>query len=285
MLWVVVVERRDIVVDGQRIAVFETGKGEPCLLLHGYPQSHLCWRKVVPALARSHRVIAVDWFGWGASERSCTDRPSYDRETKRVALLMDALDLEKVNLFAHDYGGLLALAFAVEHPERLRRLALLNTRAHRTFTPVWYVVFGAITWLARIPGVRWMLAQLPLYGAHKVGLGSSVANGSFSAQDLEESLGWLRHKEGRRWLLHFYRYFRVGARTELGTAAEKLTCPTAVIWGAQDPYFPVSTGEDLARRIPKSQWTLLPEASHYIMEERPEEVSNALLALLQTLPD
>jgi pimeloyl-ACP methyl ester carboxylesterase len=56
-------------LDGARIFFVEAGQGEPVLLLHGYPQSHLCWRDQIDALAQSHRVVAPDWLGWGEPER------------------------------------------------------------------------------------------------------------------------------------------------------------------------------------------------------------------------
>jgi pimeloyl-ACP methyl ester carboxylesterase len=83
--------RRDVVVDGARLAVFARGDGEPCLLLHGYPQSHWCWRRVVAPLAATHRVLAPDWIGWGDSERSLRVAPVYDDEVARLERLLDAL--------------------------------------------------------------------------------------------------------------------------------------------------------------------------------------------------
>jgi pimeloyl-ACP methyl ester carboxylesterase len=272
-------ERRDVVVDGVRVAVFEAGSGPPVVLLHGYPQSHRCWLRVVPALAQTRRVIAPDWFGWGESERSLACAPRYEDEVRRLVALLDALELPRCDVFAHDYGGLLALALATRHPERVARLALINTRAHRRMAPLTYVQWWLFTWLARIPGIRWLFSRLPWYPLHVRALRRYVKNGSFTSDELDGYVRWMGTPEGRTWFTLFCRHFRVGARSELGSLAEALDVPTAIIWGERDPYFPTAIGEDLARRIKRASLTKLADGDHYIMEQRPDEVAAALLAL------
>lgn len=268
--------RRDLVVDGLRVAVFESGAGEPCVLLHGYPQSHWCWRHVTAALARSHRVFAVDWFGWGESERSLRAAPVYDQEVARVGRLLDALGLEQVNLFGHDYGGFVGLGFALHGRERLLRLAILNSRAHLTFPALPYLQFAALSALARAP----LFERLPLYEMHRRSLRRYVVNGSWSPEDLERYLGWLRTRGGRRWLAHFYRHYRVRVRPELREGCRRVDVPTAVIWGDRDPYCPLAIAEDLAARMPRAHLVAVKGADHYVVEERPAEVSAALRTLL-----
>jgi cis-3-alkyl-4-acyloxetan-2-one decarboxylase len=274
--------RRDLHVGGARLAIFEAGRGEPLVLLHGYPQSHGCWRHLIPALAAERRVIAPDWFGWGESERSFALAPRFEDEVARVGALFDALDLPQADVFAHDYGGLLALAFAIANPGRVRRLALINTRAHRTMAGVHYVQWVVLPWLARVPGVRWLFARLPWYRLHQRALRRHVANGSFTAEELGGYLAWMRHPTERLWFAHFCRHFRIGARRELGEQAHRLTMPVAVIWGDRDPYFPFAIGEDLVRLLPRGRLTRLAGADHYVLEQRPAEVLSALRELLAT---
>lgn len=272
--------RRDVTVDGLRAAVFESGAGEPCVLLHGYPQSHEAWHRVAPRLAESHRVVAVDWFGWGESERSTAAALDYDAEVARLGRLLDVLGLDRVNLFAHDYGAFLGLGFALRQGERLSRLALLNSRAHATFPWRPRLQFAALGGLARTPGLRRLFALLPLYAMHRRSLGRYVRNGSFSPADLERYLGWLRLREGRLWLGAFYRAYRVAVRPELAEGCARLRLPAAVIWGDADPYCPFSIAADLATRLPRARLVRLRGADHYVMEERPDEVVAALRALL-----
>jgi pimeloyl-ACP methyl ester carboxylesterase len=272
--------RSDLVVDGLRIAVFERGAGEPCVLLHGYPQDHWCWRHVGAALAASHRVIAPDWFGWGQSERSLEAAPAYDLEVERLEGLLDALGLERVNLFAHDYGAFLALGFAIRNPRRLLRLAILNSRANATFPFVWYLQFATLSWLARIPGLRRAYDVLPFYALHARSFERYVANGSWSRGELEGYVAWMRTAEGRRWLQHFYRYYEVSLRPGLKEGCARIAVPAAVVWGDCDPYCPFDIAEDLAARMPQARLVRLAGADHYVMEERPKEVLAALCDLL-----
>jgi pimeloyl-ACP methyl ester carboxylesterase len=274
--------RRDLVVNGLRVAVFERGDGEPCLLLHGYPQSHWCWRRIVPALADARRVIAVDWFGWGESERTARAAAPYDVEVERIGRLLDALGLDRVDLLAHDYGGFVGLGFAIRCPRRVARLAILNSRAHATFPPLPWFQFASLSWLARAPGAAWFFRRLPLYELHRRSFRAYVKNGSFSNDDLERYLGWLRAADGREWLGDFYRHYRVAVRAELGEGCRRLDVPAAVIWGDADPYCPFAIAEDLAARVPGARLTRVAGADHYVLEERPAEVAAALRNLLVT---
>jgi pimeloyl-ACP methyl ester carboxylesterase len=273
--------RRDVVVDGLRIAVFESGMGEPCLLLHGYPQNHRCWRHVAAALAASHRVLAVDWFGWGRSERSLQASFDYDEEASRIGKLLDTLGVERANVFAHDYGAFLALGFAVRRPQRLLRLAILNSRAHATFPAPFYGQFAALSRLGRMPGV---FASLPLHRLHASSLKRYVALGAWSGDDLEDYVGWMRTRDGRRWLGHFYRCYDVKLRPELREGCSRIHVPVAVLWGDRDPFCPFEIAADLATRIPKARLVRIEGADHYVMEERPREVLAGLCDLLMQPP-
>ena len=109
-----------ITVDGVAVTYVEEGSGEPIVLLHNATK----WRHQIPHLAKTNRVIAIDWPRGGKA---------YDEEVARLGAILTALSIDKCNLFAHDYGGYLALGFAIAHPERVLRLAILDSRAHDIF--------------------------------------------------------------------------------------------------------------------------------------------------------
>lgn len=270
-----------LAIDGQRLVVFEQGRGEPCFLLHGYPQTHRCWRGVAARLSKTHRVIAPDWLGSGESERSLTSVPSYEREVARIGMALDALKLDRVNLVCHDYGGFIGLGFALAHERRLLRLAVINSRAQGNFAPWSYVLFNAFSAIARLPGGEVLLAALPLYTMHRRSLQRYVENGSFTQSDLEIYIGYMKTFAGRRWLGHVYRHFHATRRRALRESLPRLRTPTAVIWGDRDPYSPVAIGQELTRLIPGATFHRLIGADHFSPEERPDDVSDALLALLE----
>lgn len=269
--------RAEVIIDGARVSVFEYGSADasPLVLLHGYPQSHLCYRRVIPQLARTYRVIAPDWMGWGESERSLSVAPRFEDEARRLALLIDALALREFSLFGHDYGGLLAMAYATTHPERVLRLALSNTRAHKTFAPAWYLLLGSVTCFGRVPVAHRLLEVFPAYAVHRWILRPHVELGAFDDREVEGYLGWMKTAEGARWFAHFYRHFAISPRSELADAVTRLRCPIALIWGERDRYFPISIAEDLLRLVPHAVLHRVP-ADHYVMEERPAEVLVAI---------
>ena len=253
------------------------GSGEPVLLLHGYPQSASCWRHQVPALAQRYRVLAPDWPGFGRSDPP-EDRPTYDNEVERIDAIADALGLDRFNLVAHDYGGFLGLGYVLRHPERVMRLALLNTRAHGVFRPWFYRYSLGQRWAAtQIP---WLLRRLPLGRLHRGALRGFRALGCFDEVVEWEYLRWMDTPAGRQTFVGFFRDYPVAAIPALGAGLHTITCPTAVIWGDRDRYIPFTTARELADRIPGATLTRVSGADHYVMEERPAEVTAAILALL-----
>ena len=119
------VTHREVHVDGLRLHVAEAGEGPPLVLLHGWPQHWWCWRRVIPRLAESHRVIAPDLRGFGWSDAPPGD---YAKDTFAgdVLALLDAERLDRVRLMGHDWGGFAAFLLALEYPERVDRLFALD---------------------------------------------------------------------------------------------------------------------------------------------------------------
>jgi pimeloyl-ACP methyl ester carboxylesterase len=205
---------RSVRVDGARLAFVELGEAsaEPVVLLHGYPANHRAWRHQLAGLGENHRVLALDWLGWGASERRTDLRFDYDTEVDRLGRVLDALDIDAANLVGHDYGGFLAVGFAQRHGARVRRLVILNSRAHRTFAPAWYAVFSLMGLLGRSPFAGAFAELLPLAGIHRAGLRGPRRAGVVDRETLDDYLGWMSTTEGSRWLLHFFGHYRSGAR-------------------------------------------------------------------------
>ncbi|MGA6206195.1 alpha/beta fold hydrolase [Nocardia testacea] len=262
-------------VDGARLCYVAAGSGDPLVLLHGWPQSHSAWREQIGPLSDSRRVIAPDWLGWGASARDTTLPCDYDSEVDRLARMLDALALDRVDLACHDYGGFLGLGLVQRHPDRVRRLAILNSRAHATFVARYALLFGAFTTAARHRLGRRLLATPPIHAVHRWGLHRYIRNGTFTPDRLEQYLALLRTPEGRRWYAHFWAGYQVRVRPELGARLSEITCPTTVIWGIRDPAIPLATAAELARHIPHAELVRI-DADHFLMEQRADEVTAAL---------
>ena len=158
------------------------------------------------------------------------------------------------------------------------RLALLNTRAHNIFRPWFYRFSLGQRWAAvHAPAI---VRRLPLRRLHHVALRPYRTLGCFDDALENEYLGWMDTARGRRTFVEFFTHYHVPAVPELAAGLGRIGCPTAIVWGDRDRYIPFATAGELAERIPGATLTRLSGGDHYIMEERPGEVTAALLELL-----
>ena len=121
-------EERRIAVGEVELFVRIGGDGPPLLLLHGYPQTHACWHRIAPALAASHRVVIPDVRGYGASVAGTPAGAAMDKRTSAAdqLALMAALGHDRFALVGHDRGGRIAYRLALDHPEAVDRLVVLD---------------------------------------------------------------------------------------------------------------------------------------------------------------
>jgi haloacetate dehalogenase len=122
--------QRRVVAAGVGLSVFEAGEGSAVLLLHGYPQTHLIWRHLAPRLAREFQVFAPDLKGYGDSDAPPPD-PSSSNYAKRamaadMVAMMRGLGHERFAVVGHDRGARVGYRMALDHPDRVRRLAVLD---------------------------------------------------------------------------------------------------------------------------------------------------------------
>jgi haloalkane dehalogenase len=110
-----------------RVHYLDEGKGSPILMVHGTPTWSFLYRHLVKALRGRYRCIAPDNLGFGLSDRRAGWSYRPEDQARRLARLIDTLGLEDLTLMVHDFGGPIGLAYAIAHPERVRRLVLFNT--------------------------------------------------------------------------------------------------------------------------------------------------------------
>jgi pimeloyl-ACP methyl ester carboxylesterase len=109
-----------------RMSVRQAGTGEPVILVHGFPQTSYEWRHQLSTLSERFAVFAADNRGFGATDKPGT-RISRHMLARDIINLMDALGIERANVIGHDWGGFIAFKVAIDYPERVSRLALLDT--------------------------------------------------------------------------------------------------------------------------------------------------------------
>ena len=116
-------------IDGLRLAFLDEGEGPPVVFFHGGPTWSFLWRKVIPPVRDAgYRCIAPDFAGFGRSDKPTDiDWYSYDRHVELMAQLLEELDVRDATAVVHDWGGLIGLRLAVEHPECFSRLVVMDT--------------------------------------------------------------------------------------------------------------------------------------------------------------
>jgi len=119
---------RYVKINRLRIHYIDEGKGEIVLCLHGEPTWSFLYRRIIPVLAARHRVIAMDFAGFGRSDKF-TERSEYSFNMHKDTLagFIDKLALDRITLVVHDWGGLVGLGLVGETPERFARLVIMNT--------------------------------------------------------------------------------------------------------------------------------------------------------------
>src|SRR3954452_6960770 len=231
-------------VDGFQMHYVDEGAGEPTLLLHGEPTWSYLWRNIIPQLPG--RKVAPDLIGFGRS-----DKPedmgwySYDRHVESVVALVEHLDLRDLTLVVHDWGGPIGLRFAVEHPERVARLAILNTGIGGGRAP-------SDTWLRFRAVVRELGGDLDIGRLVEGGTSQGLSDEVRGAYD-----GCFPTKQSKAGALAFPELVptepdhpNTAPMNRVADALRSWTKPTLVIWGAEDHVLPLSIAEGFVAMIP-----------------------------------
>ncbi len=266
-------------IDGLRMHFVDEGSGAPILLLHGEPTWSYLYRKLIPPLASSMRVIAPDLIGFGRSDKP-TDRDfySYESHVRAVAGFVRALNLSDITVVVHDWAGAIGLRGAVEDEKRFARLVLLNTGlfsgSDRWPTP------GFMEWrnFAERVGLDLPVGTI-VQSATLTPLPPDVLAAYEAPFPLPES------KMGAAMfpLLVPLKKEDPGAAEMLRTreALSRWAKPALVYFSDSDPVFPPGVAKAMARLIPTAgEPEILPGASHFLQEDKGEEVAARILSFV-----
>ncbi|WP_119168917.1 alpha/beta fold hydrolase [Algihabitans albus] len=263
------------------------GQGPPLLLLHGYPQTHAMWHKVAPSLAARFRVVAADLRGYGRSSKppSVPDHATYSKRAMAadMATVMRALGHERFLLAGHDRGARVAHRLALDHPERVERLAVLDIAPTREMYAGTTEGFARAYWhwfmlIQPAPLPERMIAADPeAFWRKKCGSGPAGLT-VFAAEALEDYLAAFRDPATIHASCEDYR-----AAAGLDIAHDdadgglKLSCPLLALWaekGAIAAHFDCLALWRL--RAEDVRGEALP-GGHYLAEELPELVADRLM--------
>jgi haloacetate dehalogenase len=279
-------EYRRIDVEGVAIRCAIRGAGPPLLLLHGYPQNHLTWRHVAPALAEEHTVVLADLRGYGGSDKPPPDAAGLVYSKRAMARdqvgLMTQLGFRQFQIAAHDRGARVAHRLVLDHPGRVSRLAILDivptrhvlcnlTRAVAAANYHWF-------FLATGNGVpEHMIATDPGYWVRAL-TGQLLGEGASIEHEVMED--YIHCFRDPRTIAGSCADFRSAGGIDLVhdeatiAAGQKIECPVLVLWGTQGMVRgePLSVWQQYALDV---RGDALP-AGHFLPEEAPGLVSAAL---------
>ncbi|MDD5758492.1 MAG: alpha/beta fold hydrolase [Desulfobulbaceae bacterium] len=267
-------QRGKVLVDGHNLAYVQAGSGPTVVLVHGITTYSFIWRQIMPRLANSYNVIAIDLLGCGNSDKTIEVSYSLTAHAERLKSFVDTLGIARYHLIGHDLGGGIGQIFAVNHGERLVSLSLVNTVAY-DYWPVQPII------AFRTPIVRQLLMATLDMGLFRLLVERGLYHKNRLTSELMELfLAPFTTSAGRKSFLHFTKCLDNHNLMDIATRLRTLTVPTLIVRGDADPYLSVSIARKLQAEIPGSRLALKDTASHYIQEDEPEWLSSELLRFL-----
>ncbi|HKX16949.1 MAG TPA: alpha/beta fold hydrolase [bacterium] len=276
-------------VNGVRLHYVDEGRGEPVVLVHGDPTWGYLYRRFIGPLARTRRCIVPDHMGMGKSETPRSPFPYrlvHHRENLETLIL--ALDLQRITLVLHDWGGPVGLGVASRHPERVKRLILMNTWATAPWPGAPFPRLIEIIRSAR--GERFVLerngyVEPALRGTtyHPERLTEAVLRAYRAPFPTPESrlalLCWSRDIPVAESDPSFPEMKEIERRLPLFADV-----PILLVWGMADPVLGLPVLQSWQRRYPHATTYEIHDASHFVPEDAPERVVQAIEAFLETHP-
>lgn len=258
----------------QRMVVHREGRGEPVLFVHGITTYSFIWDGLLPYF-RDYGVVNVDLAGCGQADMSPEVEYALPAHAERLAAMLDELRIERVHLVAHDVGGGVAQVFAVEYPERLIDLTLINPVGYDYWPvqPISIMRAPILRQLALAALDLGIFTQLIKRGVHRKERVTDELMDRFWAP--------LRTREGRKAFLRFAKSLDNRYLLEIVPRLERLTVPTLIIRGDGDKYLSDSICVRLARDLPRSRLVRFPDAGHFAQVDVPEDLSRTILTFFE----
>jgi pimeloyl-ACP methyl ester carboxylesterase len=271
---------------GVRIHVAEAGSGAPVLLLHGWPQHWYAWRGVAAPLASDRRVICPDLrgFGWSDAPRGPYDKAALAGD---ILALLDALEVDRADLIAHDWGAWIGFMLCLDHPERFAHYLALNIYTPWPDPPslriigvtarLWYQVALATPILgqALIRRTSFVRRLITAGAVHQ----------AWTDEDLEAFSAPLRDPERAEASVRLYRTFLLHELLPFVRgqfAGRRLTVPTLLLHGTRDLAIDHRALGQWRSHADQMEVELREDSGHFIAEELPDLVLERARALFGT---
>jgi len=274
--------------------------GEAIVLLHGFPESHRTWRAVAPALAGRHFVVAPDQRGFAASDKpEGVDAYRPERAVEDLIALADALGLGRFSLVGHDWGGAIAWLAALRHPDRIRRLVIVNAPHPLVFQksliddPAQRAASQYIS-AFRDPAMEAGIAAMGLETFLEKSFGRHADLSLLPAAEKQAYLDDWSRPGALTAMLNWYRASEIivpapgeaaAAPAWTGLPFPRIAMPTLVIWALKDlALLPVQL-DGLDDLVGDLRIVTLPDVGHFVPWEAPEPVIAAITDFIADTPD
>ncbi|UCF93777.1 MAG: alpha/beta fold hydrolase [Desulfobacterales bacterium] len=278
-------------LNGHKYHYLDEGSGDPIVMLHGNPTWSFYFRELIKGLSTRFRTIAPDHMGCGLSDKPDPRIYAYRLQSRVADLeaLLQFLELKaKLTLVLHDWGGIIGMACAAQHPERIRRLVVMNTAA---FLPPDGKRIPLRLNLIR--NIR-PLAAMAVLGFNLFARGAlHMASHKRLARDVKAGLiapysDW----KNRMATLKFVQDIPLNPKDPsyaiVAAVDDKLQqfghLPTLICWGAHDFVFDMDYLAEWQRRFPAAEVHCFADAAHYVMEDVPDKIVPLVADFLQRHP-
>jgi pimeloyl-ACP methyl ester carboxylesterase len=278
-------------LDGLAYHYLDEGQGEPMVMVHGNPTWSFYFRSLVNAFSDHYRVIVPDHIGCGLSSKPAPQQYPFrlQQRVDDLSCLMDHLQLpQPVTLVVHDWGGMIGLAWALDHPERVRRIVVLNTAGF--FPPRLKPIPKRLRLIrSGFPMMRSAVLKLNLFA--RVAL--YMAPRKTLAVDVKAGLIAPYASVRNRWAtLKFVEDIPLSKKDPSGAIVDRVDrhlehichVPTLILWGKHDFVFDIDYFQEWCRRLPHAEAHLFNDAGHYLLEDIPDKIIMHMEAFLQHPP-
>ena len=273
-------------VNGVKLHYVTAGKGKLVMFVHGFPEFWYEWKNQLMEFGKSYQAVAPDMRGYNLSSKPAeVDQYQVKYLVEDLRALAEKLGHKKFTLVAHDWGGAVAWAFAIAHPEYLENLVIINAPHPGVFArelrenPAQQKASQYML-LFRSPEAEQTLSANNYAMLVQVVLGAGLKNGVFNEDDKKAYIDAWSQPGALTGGLNYYRAARVGPPSGpddkstgnfagMDLSALTVKVPTLVIWGEKDTALLTGNLEGLDKFVPQLTIKRIPDGSHWVVHEQP----------------
>lgn len=261
-----------VVAAGIQTNCHDLGRGQPVFLVHGSGpgvSAYANWRLTMPALSKHFRVIAPDMVGFGFTERPENHDYSMDNWVKHIVGVMDALEIEKAHIVGNSFGGALAIATALRHPERIDRMVLMGAAGTQ-----FELTAGLDAVWGYTPSIKNMRDLLDIFAYDRSLVSDELARLRYEASiqpGFQESFSSMFPAPRQRW---------VDALASSDADIKGMSNETLIIHGREDRVVPLSSSLHLAELIDRAQLHVFGRCGHWTQIEQTDRFNRLVVEFL-----